>query len=357
MKERIQCLQRVSKDVIQDCCLENGAIVAANSTKPYYSKDVKNYFYVWPRDALFACIAGEVAGIGGIQEKFFDWLLMRAEGWEETGLFYEKYYPNGLQALKRFQPDQTGSILYALWHYYRDDPAKADRHKDLVLHSAEGLCRFWDQDHFSIITNDLWEERMTFPDMKENFSYSLGACIRGLLSADQLYPDQRYVDVAREMRGVLFRNSEERGYFCRSFGVLNDERIDASALGLIWPFDIVDVKDPLAQETIRLIEKGLVRDFGVHRYEQDEYDGWMYQTLHRNKGAGFWPILNFWMCIVQSKNGNRDKALQYYKKVVNSTYNEFIPEQIFDNDIQQSISPLCWSHSMFILASRELDFI
>lgn len=44
MKQKINQLIETSKKIILDCCLENGAIVAANSTKPYYSEEAKNYF-------------------------------------------------------------------------------------------------------------------------------------------------------------------------------------------------------------------------------------------------------------------------------------------------------------------------
>lgn len=360
MEQKIRKLIQTSRKVILDCCLENGAIVAANSAKEYYPKEAKNYFYVWPRDASFACIAADVLGIKDIQEKFFDWLANKAEGWEETslfpGLFYEKYYPNGLQALNRFQPDQTGTVLFAVWHHFKGNPEKAKNCKKLVVHSADGICKAWKGDHFALITNDIWEERLAFPDLKENFSYSLTACIRGLLSANKLFPDKRYVKTANEMKRILLKNSRTKGYFPRSFGKLNDERIDASMLGLVWPFEIIEAKDKLAENTVKLIEEKLVRDSGVYRYEHDEYDGWMFQTWHRKKGAGFWPLLNFWMSIVLGKMGERERAAKYYNKAIDSV-SEFIPEQIFDNDIQKSVSPLCWSHSMFILASKELGFL
>src|SRR5680860_128836 len=92
-------LIKASQNIILNCCLENGAIVAANSTKKSYPKEAKSYFYVWPRDAAFSCIALDILDVTDVQEKFFDWLIERAEGWQETGLFYEKYYTNGLQAL------------------------------------------------------------------------------------------------------------------------------------------------------------------------------------------------------------------------------------------------------------------
>lgn len=356
MKQKIQKLIQASRRVILDCCLENGAIVAANSAKPYYPKEVKNYFYVWPRDASFACIAADVLGIKDIQKKFFDWLMNKSEGWEKTGLFYEKYYPNGLQALNRFQPDQTGTVLFAVWHHFKDNSGKAKKYKKLVIHSADGICKVWKEDHFALATNDVWEERVAFPDLRENFSYSLAACIRGLLSANKLFPDKKYVKIANEMKRILLRNSRTKGHFFRSFGKLNDERIDASMLGIIWPFGIIEANNLLAENTVKLIEERLVRDFGVYRYEHDEYDGWMFRTWHRKKGAGFWPLLNFWMSIILSKMGERERAAKYYNKAVDSV-NEFVPEQIFNNNIQKSVSPLCWSHSMFILASKELGFL
>jgi hypothetical protein len=57
----------VSKEVIKDSQLDNGSIVEANSTKEYYPPTAKNYFYVWPRDASYACIAADIVGIDDVQ--------------------------------------------------------------------------------------------------------------------------------------------------------------------------------------------------------------------------------------------------------------------------------------------------
>ena len=37
--------------------------------------------------------------------------------------------------------------------------------------------------------------------------------------------------------------------------------------------------------------------------------------------------------------------------------NLFIPEQIFDNDYQVSVSPLAWSHAMFVIANHKLGYL
>ena len=156
-QQKIERIIRQSKEIILDSALENGAIVAANATKNYYPPQAKHYFYVWPRDASYICVAADLSGIEGIQENFFTWCLKRAEGFTETGLFFEKYYVNGLKALGRFQPDQTGTLLFAVWHHYRENPERAQQFEDLIVKAADGLCATWERTHFTIVANDLWE--------------------------------------------------------------------------------------------------------------------------------------------------------------------------------------------------------
>ena len=353
MHPKMKKVLDASIQVIRDCSFENGAIVAANCFKDYFPTEAKYYTYVWPRDASFNCVAADILGIEN-QERFFDWCIKRAEGFQNTGLFFEKYYTNGLKARSRFQPDQTGSVLWAVWHHFSDDLKKALRYKSLIEKAANGLCDKWKTDHFAIITNDLWEERLTFPDLKDNWTYSLAACIKGLECANAIEPNDRWSEVAKLMRKRLEKHYQS--YYFRSYGDLSDKRVDASLLGLVYPFEIFSPSDPKIVATVKELETKLVVDGGLHRYEQDDYDGWMYENHHRRKGAGAWPLLNFWLSIYYMKAGNQEKALQYYNWVLDRV-DGFIPEQIFENDIQISVSPLCWSHSMFVLASRELQFI
>ncbi len=293
-------------------------------------------------------------GIKGIQENFFNWCLKRAKGFKEKGLFYEKYYPNGLKALTNFQPDQTGAVLFAVWHHYKADKKKAKKFHQLIKTVATGISSVWDKNHFNEVTNDLWEERFCFPDLYENFTYSLSACIKGLECANELIPNKKWIKIAKEMRKQLDKHF--MGYFVRSYGSLPDRRIDASILGLVYPFEIYDAKDKRIVASIKEIEKRLVVNGGIYRYEHDDYDGWMYETLHRKKGAGAWPLLNFWMSIYYSMNGDKKKAEKHYYWVLERV-KDTIPEQIFENKIQVSVSPLLWSHSMFAIASKYLGLL
>lgn len=264
---------------------------------------------------------------------------------------------NGLKALGKFQPDQTGTILFAIWHHYQSDLEKALKFENLIVKAADGLSDKWDNDHFNTVTNDLWEERLTFPDLNENFTYSLAACIKGLECANEIIPNKKWSAVAKQMRERVEKHFVD-GYFVRSYGKLIDKSIDASMLGLIYPFGIYEAKDPKVISTVKEIEKRLVINGGVHRYEFDEYDGWMYEEMHRKKGAGAWPLLNFWMSIYYSIKGDRDNAERYYIWVLDRVNEKgYIPEQMFENEIQISVCPLAWSHSMFIIASKFLGYI
>ena len=358
-KTKTQMIKRllgVTRTLIKDCALDNGGIVAANSAKAYYPPNAKNYFYVWPRDAAFACIAADELGIRDVQENFFAWCVNRAEGFAQSGLFYEKYYPNGLKALSNFQPDQTGSVLFALWHHYRNDLKKASTYHDVIRMGADGICSVWEKNHFTQITNDLWEERLCFPDLRENFSYSLAACIKGLQCAHAIIPTRKWMTTANEMKRRLDRHF--LGYFIRSYGKIPDKRIDASIIGLVYPYDVYEANDPRILSSIKEIEERLIINGGVHRYENDEYDGWMLEQRHRNKGAGAWPLLNFWLSIYYAIQGDREKAERYYTWVLERMIGrDHLPEQIFENAIQVSVSPLLWSHTMFALASKHLGFM
>lgn len=298
MQERLLNIMMASKTVIRDCTMKNGAIIAANPKHASYPKDAKNYGYVWVRDASFMLLAAQHLDLD-IHQKFFDWCT-KAEGWKKTGLFYKNYTINGKKYEKELQIDQSGMILYAIGEYSRDNSKRLAKNVTLVERTADAICRLWNEDHFEDVIQDLWEERFSFPDMRESFMYSVACCIRGLYSAFEMLEKREWILTAEQMEKVLL--SKVIKHFYRSYGAIRDTRVDASLLGLVWPFGLVAADDRRARTTFDLIEKHLVKDQGVHRYEHDEYDGWMYKDLHRKKVEATgrcltfgWPsICNVW---------------------------------------------------------------
>ncbi|MCX7779224.1 MAG: hypothetical protein N2259_03230 [Patescibacteria group bacterium] len=359
MFKEIKKLIAKSKLVIKDCALENGAIVAANTDHDYYPREAANYRWVWPRDAAFICRAADILGLKEIPEKYFRWLLDRPQDFKKDSLLYTNYATNGRFGSmgKIFQPDQMGESLWAIYSHFKNDLSKALKFKELIERLANGLCRVWQKTHFSIHTIDLWEDvsRKTTTTMENNFTYSLAACAHGLILANKIIPHSLWLKTAQQMiKEIEEAYDQKRGYFLRSVGKVLDTNIDASLLGLVWPFEIFSPDDPRMIRTIERIERNLVENGGVHRFQFDYFDSegsaW--------EGGGAWPILNFWLAIYWLLRKNRKKALSYYQWVVKKVrkFNYFIPEQIFE-DFRIGLYPLAWSHAMFIIASQYLGFI
>lgn len=345
---------KISKQIISDCALENGAIVAANTDRPYYPRGASNYHYVWPRDAAYICVAAEMAGLDNIQKPFFDWLSERPEDFKKEGLLFQNYSTNGRKRGHGYQPDQAGTVLWAIHYYYKDNLHGALEYETLIRRLADGLCSDWKEKYFFHNTQDLWESgrRRTSTKYENNHTYSLAACIKGLQLANIMIDNNNWLKTAKQMKERLeLAYDEEKKYFFRNYGILEDENVDASMLGLVYPFEIYPADDEKMFNTVKKIEELIVKNGGVHRFQFDYYDG----EGTAQEGGGAWPLLNFWMSIYWSLKGDKKKAEDYYNWVLEriEKYDYLIPEQIFEDE-RIGVYPLCWSHAMFIIASKFL---
>ena len=353
MKEKIKKLINKSKEIISDSVLENGAIIAANPDKSYYPKRAKDYHYVWPRDAAFICVAAKILGINNIQEPFFAWLEDRPEDFKKEGKLFANYAPNGPIKVRQFQPDQAGTTLWAIYEFYKTDLSKARRQEVLIRRLADGLTDDWKGDYFFTNTTDLWEEghRQTSTKMENNHTYSLAACAKGLLLADKMIGGEKWKETSSQMiKKIDEAYLKDKKIFIRTHGKIDDLNMDASLLGLVYPFSIIKADDLRIINTVKQMEEKIVENGGVHRYQFDYYDG----EGSAQEGGGAWPVLNFWMSIYWVLKGNKTKADKYYNWVIERIEDDLlIPEQIF-NDFRKGIKPLVWSHAMFILAGHYL---
>jgi len=347
-----------SREVIEDVAIDNGAIVAANSDKEYYPKNVANYRFVWPRDAGFVLYAADILGLEKLESQFFDWLYERAEGFQESGIIYHRYSPNGPRDTDfghQYQPDQAAALL---WATLETNDSLDEEQQNIVHLLADGLWKEWDKKCFYSKTHDLWEERETFPENDENFSYTLAACAEALYQASSRLEEEKWYKTAEMMRKRLEKHHAEEDstpYFPRSYGDISDRTIDASALGLIWPFNVVHDRQRL-KGSVKLMEKKIMNENGLMRYPGDMYDGMVHHTNHMKKGAGSWPLLTFWYAIALDELGREDEAREVFERQVEQIDGRYIPEQIFDNDDQTGIKPLAWSHANFIIAAEKLGY-
>lgn len=356
-EKRVEKLIESSKQVIHDSQVENGAIVAANTDKKYYPKDVSNYRFVWPRDAAFTIYAGKILGTSQLERNFLEWLHNRAEGFSETGLIFHRYATNGPRDTDfghQYQPDQAAALLWTILETNSD----LDQLQEETVHLlADGLRDQWKENSFIQDTHDLWEERTAHSDRNENFTYTLAACSKALnLAADQI-GEHKWRKAADEMSQKIARYAEnEKERYFRSCGSVCDKSIDASLLGLGWPFNVVEHDQKLGN-TLETIERKLMDGRGIMRYEGDTYDGLVHHTDYVSEGAGSWPLLTFWYVKVLSQIGRKQKAEELFHRQLNAFEGKYIPEQVFKKDGKQGIKPLVWSHSMFVIAAEELDYI
>lgn len=357
MDQRVEELIESSKEVIRDSQVENGAIVAANTDKDYYPDDVANYRFVWPRDAAFTIYAEKLLGMDQLEEEFIEWLHDRAEGFKESGLIFHRYATNGPRDTDfghQYQPDQAAALLWAILETNSD---LNEVQRETVHLLADGLWDQWQDNSFVQNTHDLWEERTAHHDKDENFTYSLAACSKALYLAADRMEEQKWGKSADEMRERLLKHADnEKEYYYRSWGDVEDKSIDASILGLGWPFDVVE-KDQKLENTLNMIEAKLMNDKGIMRYKGDMYDGVIHHTGYLSKGAGSWPLLTFWYVKVLSQLGRKEKAEQLFRKQINAFEGKYIPEQVFEKDAKKGIRPLVWSHSMFVVAAEELGYL
>ncbi len=359
-QNKIEEILKSSAQVFKDCSLPNGAIIAANTDLPYYPKRAANYHFVWPRDAAYVCAAAQKTGVKNIQEKFFKWLEDRPERFKKESLLFQNYAPNGLMHWGGFQPDQGGAVLWAIHEYFKDNLHAALEYETLIRRLADGLANDWHETYFFHHTVDLWEEgeRHTSSVYQNNHTYSLAACAKGLELANILIKNDHWKEKAKKMKERIdFNFSKKADRFLRNRGdEVADYNVDASLLGLCWPFKIIDADDERMIKTVAKIEEELVIDGGVHRFENDMYDG----EGSGQEGGGAWPILNFWLAIYWSIRGEEEKANQYFewviKKLEEDNYGSLIPEQIFE-DSRQGVYPLAWSHAMFVFTAEKLGYL
>ena len=127
------------------------------------------------------------------------------------------------------QIDQNGSVLWAIEDFYKGDYPEKIRH--IVKRLADGILSVWSNGRFSTLTQDLWEERYAYPELKQFHTYSLAACIKGLRCASSL--DSAYQKHAQRMERVL-KKTNKKGLI-RTAGQIKDVIFDASLLGLVSP--------------------------------------------------------------------------------------------------------------------------
>lgn len=356
--DQVSRLATASQGVFDSCLLPNGCLVVAPAHHPAYPSQARGDLFCYPGREVGFAIAGMEALGRAVRQPLLRWIWERADGFQDSGILFEDYQVNGVRRGREWQPDQAGTLLWALCRA----PDSWDQLEATVVHKlASGLVGLWDGRAFRARYRDLWGERFADPAVGSQLTYSLAACAAGLWLAAEVYGIQAWRAAAGEMANrVADAWRPQLSVFLRRFGRLgSDSNVDASLLALVWPFSVVDDVNHM-HSMVDAVQARLLSEHGVFRYVYDVYDGEV-GVLGEDlcQGAGAWPALTFLLAIALVRLGDRDQALQLFQVgMAAADANGYLPEQVFPRgDPRVGVKPRLWSHMLFALAADELGLL
>lgn len=319
---------------------EMGGVIASPDVDENFTK-CGRYGYCWPRDAIFIMKALSILNMNDLVANFYNKWAKKAQ--LENGLFEQRYYVNGeLAPSWGVQIDETASILLGIYAY-----GKCRQLERLIIKASKALIDFLDEDFKSKSCFDLWEER------KGSHLYTTASIYEALkVSRIMLLKIGRHKnkELINEIEKILPKIlSSIRSYFVKD-GIfirsVDNFQIDISLIGLVTPFNVIDINNPIVKNTVLEIEKRLrCSNGGYMRYEGDNYIG-----------GNAWIISSLWLSMYYIKAGNKTRAKELFDWVTNHADSmNFLPEQIErDGHNTAWIVQLAWSHAMYVIVANML---
>jgi GH15 family glucan-1,4-alpha-glucosidase len=282
----------------------------------------------------------------GDRAEHVDALIERHRAGETIGLdehLHARYTPDGTEVGRpwsNFQLDGYATWVWALARHLDRHGREGEAFRAGALLSLRYVAEFWAEPCF-----DWWEERFGV------HTATLGAVHAALRAGARWLPDGP--EIASLIEEVV-RADCVRGGVLR--GALADDRIDASVLACVVPFELFEPGDPLLDVTIRALEDEGLAHGGVHRYRGDTY-----------YGGGEWPLLAALLGSCFAAAGREEDAQAQLAWVgPHATPEGDLPEQTVEHLLAPAeyerwverwgppASPLLWSHAMYMTLSLEL---
>ena len=308
-----------------------GGMVAAPTTSlPECIGSTRNwdYRFCWLRDATLTLLSLMNGGYYGEAQMWRDWLLRAVAGspnqiqimygirgerrlteWQVPWLpGYEKSQPVriGNAAHNQLQLDIFGEVMDAL-HQARQgglgaNEAGWDLQRELLAH----LEKIWPERD-----EGLWEVR----GGRQHFTHSKAmawlAFDRAIKSAEMYNlpgPLDRWREIREQIHGDVCKHGfdDEVGSFVQSYG---SKELDASAL-LLPAIGFLPPGDPRIIGTVEAIERGLISDGLVRRYDTAKSDDGL------PAGEGMFLACSFWLVDAYLMLGRRDDAVALFERLL-----------------------------------------
>ncbi len=337
-----------------------GILAAATASLPEKLGGVRNwdYRYCWLRDATFTLTA--LLGGGYVEEAraWRGWLHRAVAGDPAAtnilyGLAGERRLPElvldwlpgyenshpvriGNAASKQFQLDVYGEVMDSLYQARRNglEPHKAGWAVAKAL--ANFVAKAWKEPDEGI-----WEVR----GGRKNFTHSkvmAWVALDRAVKAIETFGVEGPVDRWRKTRDEIHHEvcekgfNEEVGSFVQYFG---SKELDASLL-MVPLVGFLPPSDPRVRGTAAAIEKGLMRDGFVQRYDtRSETDG-------LPPGEGAFLACTFWMADNLHLLGRHDDAVKIFERLLSLRNDVGLLSEEYDPSAKRLVGnfPQAFSH-------------
>ena len=350
-----------------------GSIIAAPTfSLPEYIGGRRNwdYRYTWIRDASFTVYSFIRLGYTKEAGAFMNWVEKICKDIEENnrlGIMYsidgsaqlkEYFLDNfegymksspvrvGNDAYSQLQLDIYGELMDSVYLYNKHvEPISYDFWKDLEKQMN------WLADNWNQPDDGIWEVR----GGKNNFLYSRLACWVALDRAMKIAEQRSFPrngNWKRERNKIYtsifeeFWNDKEKAFM----QFPGSATVDASSL-LMPLFRFISPKDPRWLSTLARIEKELVMDSLVYRYNPEvaSPDG---LTSHE----GTFSACTFWYVECLSRSGQLEKARFYFEKMLGyANHLGLYSEQLGFEGQHLGNFPQAFTHLALISAAHNLN--
>jgi GH15 family glucan-1,4-alpha-glucosidase len=353
---------------------EHGSLIAAPTfSLPEKIGGVRNwdYRFTWLRDATFTLYALIRLGFVDEAEAFIDWLKGRLSDDAERGPLQVMYGIDGRQKLDEItldhlsgyensRPVRIGNAAYQqlqldIYGEMMDSIYLANKYGDPITHAGwEDVLRIlaWLEKNWRRPDEGIWEVRGGAREFLHSRMMCWVAFDRALRLAQKRSlsgPLDAWQRTRDEIRNDIFTNfwNEELQAFVQARGT-ND--LDASVL-LMPMMRFISPVDPMWLSTMKALEKTLIEDTLVRRYEVERthVDG-----LPGSEGH-FTPC-SFWYVECLARAGELERAQLLFEKLLGyANHLGLYSEELGSNGQHLGNFPQAFTHLALISAATYLD--
>jgi GH15 family glucan-1,4-alpha-glucosidase len=353
---------------------EHGSLIAAPTfSLPEKIGGVRNwdYRFTWLRDATFTLYALIRLGFVEEAEGFIDWLKDRLNDDAERGPLQVMYGIDGrrkleestldhLSGYENSRPVRIGNAAYKqlqldIYGEMMDSAYLANKYGDPITHQGWlNIQRVlaWLGNNWRRPDEGIWEVRGGAREFLHSRLMCWVAFDRALRLAQKRSlsgPLDAWQRTREEIQNDIFTNfwDEELQAFVQSRGTKN---LDASAL-LMPMMRFISPVDPMWLSTLRALEKTLIEDTLVRRYEveQTHVDG-------LPGGEGHFTACSFWYVECLARAGELEKAQLLFEKLLGyANHLGLYSEELGSNGQHLGNFPQAFTHLALISAATYLD--